>query len=834
VHTDSVCANDTYLNRPTQADIQRRDTSVQHEDPDATVIRPPPPWPGRPPPAAWVAAKALDPDATVVRAPSTLPQAPAGTPALPATAAPALPAGFVLHEYRIERVLGQGGFGITYLATDTHLNAAVAIKEYLPQEVAFRTGDYSVSPAGVAHRESYRQGLEAFLAEARTLAALRHPAIVRVARFFEAHRTAYMVLEYERGLPLKAWWPQHREVGEAGLVERLLPLFDGLEAVHAAGFLHRDIKPDNIQVREADGSFVLLDFGSAGQAAAVAIEGAVVLTPGYAPPEQYDATGGGAGHGVQGPWTDVYALAATLYWAVAGRKPPDAELRVLDPARHRSAAEAAAGQAEGVARVRFGAAFLAAIDRALSLRPGERPQSVAEFRRELCADHLATLRLDEALLRGTADAAPQRPGWFARLAASRWRVRDWPLAPKIAAAMVATALLPLLMAGGINAHRVGLALADAELENLELLASGVASRLGQFVEDGRHVARGLATDEQLIGLLAAPPALPAAREAQLAAVAQRLQRIAEADPDLQLIMLIDPAGTVLVSNDPEVIGRNLAFRDYFQLAIAGGASTTGVIIGAVAGASGIVSAEPVHAADGRIVGVLALRLLGSTIDRIVGSVRGSAAGTSLVPFVVDADGVVVSHPDAAWRFRSLQPIPPERQAVLKADQRFRRDRVESLGETTLATAVVQARSSGRPGHVAHRSVTSGRDEMVGLAPVPGFDGTVALAKDRAAFEAPLNAMRLRLLAIAGVVGLLFSALALGLARSIVGPVRKLSVAAEALKGGSSDSFDTAAAAVAGVPRRDELGQLARTFGVLIEVLRRREQGRAVPRGQDPP
>ncbi|MBE0546440.1 MAG: serine/threonine protein kinase, partial [Rubrivivax sp.] len=349
-------------------------------DPDATIIRPP---------------RGADPDATVVRAPLAPDRdptvvRPAGRAlVLPVPAAPPLPKapplalqpGFRLHEYRIDGVLGQGGFGITYLATDVHLNALVAIKEYLPEEIAFRTGERSVSPNASRHRDRYRQGLENFLVEARTLATFRHPAIVRVARFFEAHRTAYMVLEYEQGAPLRVWWPRQQGLGEAGLVALLLPLLDGLAAVHAAGFLHRDIKPDNIQVRSADGSLVLLDFGSAGQTLAVADQAAVVVTPGYAPIEQY-------GLGEQGAWTDLYALAATLYWAVTGKKPPDAETRAANPGAFVAAVEAGSG--------RYGPAFLAAIDWALETDPARRPRNVAEFRRALCADHVASLGLQEA------------------------------------------------------------------------------------------------------------------------------------------------------------------------------------------------------------------------------------------------------------------------------------------------------------------------------------------------------------------------------------------------------------------------------------------------------
>jgi serine/threonine protein kinase len=266
----------------------------------------------------------------------------------------------------------------------------VAIKEYLPEEIAFRASDRSVSPAS-QHWDRYQQGLENFLTEARTLASCHFNTCVWRASSKPQH--AYMVLEYERGRSFKKWWLRQRHLpqtpapgaqagqGERLLVERLLPLLDGLSAVHAAGYLHRDIKPDNIQVRAEDGRLVLLDFGSAGQTVALADQDAVVVTPGYAPIEQY-------GIGEQGAWTDIYAMAATLYWAVTGSKPPDAEARAsgisLPPA-----AELGKG--------RYGRAFLDAIDWALLMDPAQRPQSVEQWRTKLLADHVNSLDLSEAL-----------------------------------------------------------------------------------------------------------------------------------------------------------------------------------------------------------------------------------------------------------------------------------------------------------------------------------------------------------------------------------------------------------------------------------------------------
>lgn len=305
----------------------------------------------------------------------------------------ALKPGQLVHWYEIKRVLGQGGFGITYLAHDTNLHQLVAIKEYLPTEFAVREADGTVQPRSDADLERYRFGLSRFIGEARTLARFDHPNIVRVMSIFEARNTAYMAMQYEDGENLRDILDRRKTLSEAELLQILLPLLDGLALVHAAGFIHRDIQPANIYVRN-DGSPVLLDFGAARQSVGRTQTITILVSPGYAPLEQYYASGG-----QQGPWTDIYALGATMYRAVAGIPPIDAIERsqgILGSTRDILV------PATVIGRSRYSARFLAAIDHALRFAEKDRPQSVLEWRRELC-DDAAPVKNSAAMGAGEAE-----------------------------------------------------------------------------------------------------------------------------------------------------------------------------------------------------------------------------------------------------------------------------------------------------------------------------------------------------------------------------------------------------------------------------------------------
>ena len=280
----------------------------------------------------------------------------------------ALPQGTVLRDsYRIESILGTGGFALTYLGSHTGLDQKVAIKEYMPDQFAVREADHATVRPRADAGDDYKHGLRRFAEEARTLAKFRHPGIVPVTDIFEENGTAYMVMEYVEGESLHQHLARVGTLDEAGFRAIFDPILAALAEVHANGILHRDIKPANIYVR-ADGSPVLLDFGNSREALGTKAQSlTVALTPGYAPTEQYSS------RGKQGPWTDIYSLGATMYMAITGERPPEAPDRVLDDDYVR------VGEADKNIAKNFAAPLLEAVDQALAVRPEDRPQDIAEF-----------------------------------------------------------------------------------------------------------------------------------------------------------------------------------------------------------------------------------------------------------------------------------------------------------------------------------------------------------------------------------------------------------------------------------------------------------------------
>jgi len=285
----------------------------------------------------------------------------------------ALRSGHRLAEYVIESVLGHGGFGITYLARDRSLGALVAIKEYLPHDIATRDNKTVVmpSPAREAVRD-FQTGLKNFVKEARALARFKHSNIVRVLRYLQANGTAYMVMEYEEGHSLSDYLKRHGpRLDEQTILRVFIPILNGLYAVHQAEMLHLDIKPENIYLRK-NGSPMLIDFGSARRGTAQMNK--VALTHGYAPMEQYPEKG------TPGPWTDVYAIGASMYRCISGRKPEDALERYQAILKYQVDPLTPAVKAGKNSYQRH---VLECVDWSMQVYPRDRPQTARELQEAL-------------------------------------------------------------------------------------------------------------------------------------------------------------------------------------------------------------------------------------------------------------------------------------------------------------------------------------------------------------------------------------------------------------------------------------------------------------------
>ena len=379
-----------------------------------------------------------------------------------------LKAGQLIGRYEIVSVLGQGGFGITYRARDVQLGREVAIKEYLPSALAVRQDGSTVLPRTTKMADDFGWGRDRFVTEGRTLASLhRVPAIVQVFDFLEANGTAYIVMELLSGVTLE------ERINSGGRlkpeeVDRILwPLLDGLEQVHAAGFLHRDIKPANILL-DAAGNPTLIDFG-ASRAAMIGRTAAMtaIFTPGYAAAEQMTSA-------KQGPWTDIYGLAATIYHAIAGKAPPNAFDRMLDDAYEPLGKLAPAG---------FSSGLLAGIDAGLTVVARDRPQSIAGWRPIL--GMTAAPEANATMVMGKADEAPAgRKSVLGPATTTASTTLAPPPAPKSRAGLwVGIAAVVLLAGGGGGYYAMATRGPDPEMVKARAAAEAAEEARRQAAEE---------------------------------------------------------------------------------------------------------------------------------------------------------------------------------------------------------------------------------------------------------------------------------------------------------------------------------------------------------------
>jgi serine/threonine protein kinase len=283
--------------------------------------------------------------------------------------------GTILNQYKIIKVLGSGGFGITYLAQDIQLGMEVVIKEYFPNEFAIRNTDSTIIAKTSSDRD-FSKGMQRFKEEAQVLAKFNHPSIVKILGFFEANNTAYFVMEYEEGIDLSQYLKQiNRSLSQEEILAIIMPILEGLKEVHKYKYLHRDIKPGNILLRK-NRVPVLIDFGASKLAIGEASKSITsMLTEGYAPLEQYSTD-----IKQQGPFTDIYAVGAVIYKMITGKVPPSAQTRSYailqddnDPYD-----VLAKQKLQG-----YDKSFLQAIDKSLAIKAKDRPANIQEFQESL-------------------------------------------------------------------------------------------------------------------------------------------------------------------------------------------------------------------------------------------------------------------------------------------------------------------------------------------------------------------------------------------------------------------------------------------------------------------
>jgi serine/threonine protein kinase len=286
----------------------------------------------------------------------------------------ALPIGYILNnKYKIIGKLGEGGFGITYLAEETTLHHKVAIKEFMPREHANRSQmNNSISPY-TDKIGAFNHLIKRFEEEAKLLVGLKHPNIVRVWELFKANNTVYMVMDYEEGETLNSYLKKYPRLNENEIINIMNPVFEAIKYVHSKGILHRDIAPDNIYMRE-NGTPMVIDFGSARDVIAKYSKDITsIVKEGYSPPEQYSTTN-------QSPPTDIYALGAVLYRMMSGKRP------VSSQKRQHSAYSEEKDPLENIATLcnnRYGQKLIDVVNMAMNLKTQNRFQTIDEMQKAL-------------------------------------------------------------------------------------------------------------------------------------------------------------------------------------------------------------------------------------------------------------------------------------------------------------------------------------------------------------------------------------------------------------------------------------------------------------------
>jgi C4-dicarboxylate-specific signal transduction histidine kinase len=385
----------------------------------------------------------------------------------------------------------------------------------------------------------------------------------------------------------------------------------------------------------------------------------------------------------------------------------------------------------------------------------------------------------------------------------------WSIRKKLSVALLSVALIPMGFTAYFNLQDSLQTAEDGEYRKLELLAVSNASRLDQLITDIQRVVVQVSTERNIVGFLA-----ELNRQDTFRANMQRsLDNVFRSNPDYDAVYILNKKGQCLAATDPSFVGQSYAFREYFQQAIRGESYVSGILVGRTSNKPGIYFSQPVRA-NGHLVGVAVLKIKGEEIRSIVNELQSGAQSHA---FLIDQQGIIISHPDKNVLYHSLTALPPQQQQYAASDKQYGIDRIENLNVSELATAMIGAKE---PGHVSYYSHEEQMRQMVGFAPLDMQPWVLGVSKPIAQFSAPLNRLIWQSVLAVVLLGAIAAAIAILLAQSIAKPIRALTKVANALV--KHDEIDMQQLTEAS-HTHDDIGQLVRVFSQMVEEIKTREQ-----------
>lgn len=350
---------------------------------------------------------------------------------------------------------------------------------------------------------------------------------------------------------------------------------------------------------------------------------------------------------------------------------------------------------------------------------------------------------------------------------------------------------------------------DSELNKLQQISTTIAGQIQQSRESHLAFARYISREPRLLQALQYPD-----NTAFVDEITGRLKTVMSTNSEVELLMVMTEQGKVLTSSDPDLVGRDFSFREYFKVAVQGRPFVTSIIVGSVAGNSGVFFSNPIFNTTGDVKGVMVVKMRSDSYSQLI---LQASKDATLEPFLIDGDGVVIYHRNPSILYKSLIPLSDRMQDIIAADKRFRKDRIESLGLDGLYEGISQTQTSGFVEYMDSKGIPS----IAGFAPVSGAGWTVVVSEPKSVFSAPLEKQFRNFLIIMAGVSLIVLLLTLLVSRVFVSPIRVMARAAEQVEKGNYE------AATTNIESGDEVGQLSRAFDGMLVGIRDREKVRDV-------